>query len=125
MLLTYRNNRLSANRVLRIAKVLTYCAERLNEAATRSPQAGSDVSAAMRTTSHTSLASSAMQSRRASVASSLDGAGHGLNGNDLEILVGDAVLPPTVTLAAALRFWQRKSGDLLLGYRRKGLPAAV
>lgn len=114
----HSNNRLSANRVLRIAKVAHYCAEKLNEAARTSPAQTDSVTAAQRNVSHTSLTSSAMPSRRTSIASN-EGA-RGLTGDDLDILVGDEVLPLTVTLAAALRFWQRRPGDLLLNYRLKG-----
>ena len=111
------NQRLTANRVLRIAKVQAFIAEHAGTHVQTAPPAS---------VSHTSLSSSTLgRLSRTSSGSSMANLAQkpSLRPEDIEVFCDDRLLPTTVTLAQAVRFWHRKGGDLPLTYRRKIAPS--
>lgn len=139
-----RNARLTANRNLRLKKVCHYVADKLGlHGASTADAAGanhrhSGVPSIAGSSDGQSTKSS--QSARGSAAGGSDGAGSssgvgqavaslssasssvvdGFDPEDeLEVLVGDVVLPLGMTLAAARTYYWKQGGDLVVQYRPK------
>lgn len=104
LLLRSGNSRLTANRSLRISKVVGYIADKLDlrhPSTSRAPSISSFVG---------SNAPIAMTSSRGPVMDDFDP-------SKLEILCGDVVLPTRMSIATARAYYWKNGGDIILSYR--------
>lgn len=116
----FSNARLTASRNLRLKKVTSYIADKLElrSIGSRAPSissssgSASEEDAASTTNSAVATKNSAQQQiRRESGVFEPE--------RELEILVGDVVLPLNVTLATARAYYWKQGGDLIVSYRLK------
>lgn len=106
----YRSNaRLTASRNLRLKKVTSYIADKLElRTSSRAPSISGD---------HLPGAQPPLVPEEEKTVSTVDF----IPEQELEILVGDVFLPLHVTLATARAYYWKGSGDLVVTYRKKGL----
>ncbi|KAM0793263.1 hypothetical protein ACM66B_000725 [Microbotryomycetes sp. NB124-2] len=121
------NARLTANRSLRLKKVTSYVADKLDLVGHRRRSRTSSIGGV--SDGGTSSSSSHHSTSEGSVKSSTDAAvasgAAAVTGferpfvaeEEIEILVGDIALPVTMTLAAARTFYWKQGGDLVVHYR--------
>lgn len=101
------NSRLTANRTLRISKVVGYVADKLDlrhPSNSRAPSISSFVAA---------TESKALTMTRTSNGPLMDD----FDPSKLEILCGDVVLPTRMSIATAKAYYWRNGGDIVLCYR--------
>ncbi|KAK4054919.1 hypothetical protein OIV83_000843 [Microbotryomycetes sp. JL201] len=108
------NARLTANRNLRLKKVTSYVADKLDLVGSKRRSRTSSIGGV----SDGGKSSSSGQSTSEGSVNSVEPAGRSFVPEDeIEILVGDIMLPLTMTLAAARTFYWKQGGDLVVNYR--------
>ncbi|KAK4058019.1 hypothetical protein OIO90_000758 [Microbotryomycetes sp. JL221] len=122
------NARLTANRGLRLKKVTSYVADKLELTGNRRHSRTSSIGGV---SDGGTSSSSSHSSSSTSAADMTNNNGGGfaeatfVPEQSIEILVGDHVLPLNMTLAAARSFYWKQGGDLMVHYRFKKAPVTT